>query len=157
MVTNIPAKKQRSQRPDIYIEHQDGALTLLYHKKRPREKNMAQFLTELVAKKDGDGDDHNWVLHDPLGYYSDILQDEVWVPAGFETDLASVPRVPLAWYLAGGTGDRAAVVHDFLCRVNPQSRHQADRVFKEALKVEGVNWWRRQIMYAGVRIGALFS
>ncbi len=87
------------------------------------------------------------------------VQVDSWlitVPTGFLTDESSVPRIPLAYWLMGGTGDRAGVVHDWLysndCPIR-KGRAWADRVFKAALRAQGLPAWRAQIMYAGVRLG----
>jgi hypothetical protein len=75
----------------------------------------------------------------------------VTVPAGFETDFASVPRLPFVYLLTGGTARKAAVVHDFLYHKSGVSRDDADAVFLEAMEVSGVSEWRAKLMYAGVR------
>jgi hypothetical protein len=69
------------------------------------------------------------------------------------TDLASVPRIPIAYLLAGGTSNEASVVHDFLYATRPVTRAIADAVLREASAVTGVPKWRRWLMWAGVRIG----
>ncbi len=50
---------------------------------------------------------------------------------------------------------RAAVIHDYLARKAPdkKTRILADKIFLEAMKVEGVQRWRRYMMYRAVRIG----
>ena len=74
----------------------------------------------------------------PLTYRSDVLACEFTVPAGFVTDLASVPRRPLEWWIAGGRGNDAAVLHDWLYTTHavngkPVTRAQADALLREAL------------------------
>lgn len=81
----------------------------------------------------------------------------VTVPAGYVTDFASVPRLPLMYWLAGDTAHEAAVVHDWLYSEQKVSRDVADRVFREASAASGVAWWRRWLMWAGVRIGGGFA
>jgi hypothetical protein len=93
------------------------------------------------------------VLTAPLVYQSDVAKMTFTVPAGFITDLASVPRVPIAYLLAGGTSNEASVVHDFIYSTHPVDRATADAVLKEASAVTGVPAWRRWIMWAGVRLG----
>jgi len=56
----------------------------------------------------------------------------ITVPAGFETDYASVPRLPLMWLIAGDVAHEAAVLHDFLYRIHSLpdvDRKQADECF----------------------------
>lgn len=98
-------------------------------------------------------DDGLWRLVEPLVYQSDVAGQTFEVPAGFETDLASVPRLPVVYLLAGGTSNEAAVVHDFLYTVHPVSRAVADAVLREASAVTGVPAWRRWLMFWGVRLG----
>jgi hypothetical protein len=123
---------------------------------------MARFLTPLgidqVAEAHETGNGRPLMrLHAPLLYESDLLGYVVTVPEGFETDLASVPRIPLAWWLTGGHGNRAAVVHDYLLGRPGLTRRTCDQVFREALVASGAPAWRTWLMYAGVRIGAWWS
>lgn len=74
----------------------------------------------------------------------------VVVPEGFVTDFASVPRLPVAYFVAGGVGDEAAVVHDFLYH-GLVPRMTADSAFLACLKACGVSWWQRQLMFSAVR------
>lgn len=114
---------------------------------------MAEFQTDLKASlKD---DDKIWVLDYPLVYESDLL-GTIAVPKGFETDFASVPRVPIAYTLFGDRAHREAVIHDYLYRIDsiPEStKSQADNVFLEAMTVRGKSWFVRKMMYWGVCLG----
>jgi len=92
------------------------------------------------------------VLLAPLAYYSALLADVVLVPAGFVTDYASVPRAPLTYWLFGGVGDEAAVVHDYLYETGAVPREKADAVYGEALAAGGVPAWRRGPMVLAVRV-----
>jgi hypothetical protein len=96
-------------------------------------------------------DDGHWRLIAPLVYQSDVAGMIFTVPTGFITDLASVPRVPIA-YLLAGTSNEASVVHDFLYSTHPVPRNTADAVLREASAVTGVPAWRRWLMWVGVRI-----
>jgi hypothetical protein len=110
---------------------------------------MSCFLTPLRAEKAG----KVWTVFEPLIYQSDVAERIFIVPAGFVTDLASVPRIPLAFFLAGGTAEEPAVVHDFIYSRAPVPRDMADKVFLEAALVSGVPAWRANLMYAGIRLG----
>jgi hypothetical protein len=55
--------------------------------------------------------------------------------------------------LAGDCAREAAVVHDYLYSTHQVDRATADAVLREASAVTGVPWWRRQLMWAGVRMG----
>lgn len=77
----------------------------------------------------------------------------ITVHSGFYTDLASVPRLPIVYLAVGGTGHKAAILHDYLYVYKPCSRKQADEIFRDALIASGVSKWHAQAMYWGVRIG----
>jgi hypothetical protein len=94
-----------------------------------------------------------WQLTSPLMYCAD--DGTVYaVPAGFETDFASVPRLPLAYFLAGDTAHMSAVLHDYLCRelfaAGEMTGRRAAELFREAMRSEGVPGWRRELMYYAV-------
>lgn len=82
--------------------------------------------------------------------YSNVMHETVEVPAGFETDFASVPRMPLAYLYAGGKAPMSAVIHDYLYVTKKVSKEVADNVFYELLKVEGIGPIRRRLMYQAV-------
>ena len=93
-----------------------------------------------------------------VAYESDCLGGVVLVPAGYVTDLASVPKLPLAWLAAGGTGTEAAVIHDYLYTVHafndePISRATADAVFREAIAASGDTKAPGWLMWLAVRVG----
>ncbi len=116
----------------------------------------SHLLTDMVQEAHETGSGRPmYQLHEDFVYFSDLLQRDVVVPKGYLTDFASVPRVPLAWWLTGGHGNRAAVIHDYLC--GTIDRATADKVFREALATSGTPGWRTWVMYVGVRIGAFFS
>lgn len=115
---------------------------------------MSRFLTPLDVqlvddtKADGRG---WWALKADLVYLSDVARRRITVPKGYETDFASVPRVPIAYWLTGDTAHMAAVVHDWLYTTGLVPRDMADEVLLEAMAVEGVPAWRRYAMYWAVR------
>lgn len=117
---------------------------------------MAKFITSLRVEElednsaDGRG---TWQLLTLLAYKSDVADTIFVVPAGFITDFASVPRIPIAYLLTGGTAHAAAVVHDFLYTNHEVPRAMADAVFREAIIASGGPSWRAWMMWAGVRIG----
>lgn len=113
---------------------------------------MAKFLSYLVLK---DITDSIWELHESLIYESDIL-GRIEVPEGFQTDLASVPRVPIVYEQWGNRAHYEAVLHDLLYRIDsvPQATFaQANSVFLEAMNVRGKSWNIRYPMYWGVCLG----
>lgn len=113
---------------------------------------MSEFITDLDIRLVNESENLHRLLA-PLAYKSDLLKEEIIVPIGFETDFASVPRLPLAYLIVGGRGARAAVIHDWLYKLRKTSRKMADEIFAEALKASGYNSFVVWLMYAGVRIG----
>ena len=104
-----------------------------------------------------DGSDEIYILNEPLIYRSDYLKRFIVVPAEFNTDLASVPRVPFIFLLWGGRAHREAIIHDLLFRIDSVpnvSFFAANWVFLEAMKSRGKPYYIRHPMYAGVCIGA---
>ena len=81
----------------------------------------------------------------------------ITVPAGFDTDLASVPRLFWRIFPPSGVYNKAAVVHDWLYvtrKIGPHAvcRAEADAVLLEAMDTLGVGWWERTTMYRCVRL-----
>ncbi len=96
-----------------------------------------------------------WVLVNPVEYWSDLAGRLIVIPAGFVTDLASVPWL-FQWAIpVNGRHRNAAVLHDYLYRMCACwcSRKLADQIFREAMQVLGEQAWRREAMYRGVRVG----
>lgn len=114
---------------------------------------MSEFLTKCILEIADNTDDGQWILMQPLAYESDVAKQTFMVPAGFQTDLASVPRLPIVFLLTGDTSREAAVVHDYLYSTQKVPRDVADAVLREASEVTGVPAWRRWMVWAGVRLG----
>lgn len=99
-------------------------------------------------------------LHEPLTWTNGIKTVTVPGP-GFQCDLASVPRIPLAYLIVGGMGEVAGTCHDYLYRegailtdglvTRESTRKEADDIFLTILGEEGVSWWKRKAMYHAVR------
>lgn len=118
---------------------------------------MSHFITPLDARelaRDTSVDKRGTrTLLAPLVYASDLLKRTVTVPAGFITDFASVPRLPIAYLLTGGAANAAAVIHDWLYTTREVDRATADAVFREAVIASGEKPWRAWLMWLGVRVG----
>ena len=97
-------------------------------------------ITSIFAKKVGTRRGRAiWELCERLIYW---INDEipVIVPKGFQTDFASVPRVPLAYLFCGDTCHEAATVHDYLYRkdcVPNLSKEEADLTFLRITREKG--------------------
>lgn len=101
-----------------------------------------------------------WILLEPLTYAGVMDEDgfeDITIPAGFDTDFASVPRLPLMFWILGDRADYAALLHDYLYRTARVTRAQADRAFRIVAGIEGVDWFSRWALWAGVRAGGWWS
>lgn len=108
-----------------------------------------KFLTPLYCVKLPDG---RIRLTRALVFESEVANYRISVPRDTVSDLASVPRLPLAYWLFGGMADEAAVVHDYLYSRGIFPRAMCDAVFKEAMKACGVGGFQRFSMHLGVRL-----
>jgi len=103
-------------------------------------------------------DENRWRLAQAFEYHVGQYpsDDVIRVPAGFVTDLASIPR--LFWPLLPPQGRyaKAAILHDWLYTQGPAgdetARARADAIFLEAMAVLGCPRWQRGVIYAAVRI-----
>lgn len=98
---------------------------------------MGRYINKLKTENIGGG--KHRVIEDFI-YYSNTV-GYIIVPAGFETNFASVPRLPFVYLLFGGVGDEEAVLHDFLytpphtpgtCHQKIVTRSEADLMFRGA-------------------------
>jgi len=116
---------------------------------------MGRFTRDLHIRNADKKDDGKWIVCSPFGFISDDIGD-VYVPAGFKTDLASVPRIPIIFELFGDTSCEAAVIHDFLYSNEFErqwvTRYKADCVLLEASKATDVPKWRRYPIFWAVRL-----
>jgi hypothetical protein len=115
----------------------------------------SRFLTPLRMEVLYGKDRHPYKLFEPLIYMTDEIpgMPEILVPAGYQSDFASVPRLFWRLFPPGGPYRAAAVVHDWLCDVRPKacSHVQAAKVFREAMENLGVGKLTRTAMYNAVR------
>ena len=115
----------------------------------------SSFLTPLVVSPLPDG--IRWEVLEPFEYYTNTYGiakgDIIRVPKGFITDFASIPR--LFWSIIGGpTGKytKSAVIHDYGYHSQRFTRLRTDQMFLEGMKVLGVGWLKRYLMYNAVRL-----
>lgn len=132
---------------------------------------MSRFLDDLELVQTGwRGGRAIWKTLAPLAYHSDVLGATIVVPEKFITDLASVPRLPIAWLVAGGRGSRSAVLHDFAYQFgewtldngepSKTTRRVADDVFRESLAadpISGAGPVAQRLMWLAVRLLAGFA
>ncbi|EEU6555214.1 DUF1353 domain-containing protein, partial [Salmonella enterica] len=85
-------------------------------------------------------------------YLSDDNSDVIEVPAGFVTDLASVPRIFWTILPPDGKYAKAAIIHDWMYDNALRTKKEADLIFLDGMTVLGVPKWKRIIMYYAVRL-----
>lgn len=108
-----------------------------------------------------------WAVAEPLTYYTKD-GDTIRLPAGFVTDLASIPRPATALFIPSGGYSLAAVFHDLLYATKgtavwkdhpagisrkPYTRAEADRILLQAMEDLNVGRFTRFCIWAAVRLG----
>lgn len=115
---------------------------------------VGRFITKLHLE---DIDGERWMLLAPLVYKQDGRT--YTAPAGYITDLASIPPV-VFWRPKSGRHNEGDVIHDAAYSgdliVSPPhdlTREEADGLFYYAMEALGVSWWSRNVMWSAVRVG----
>ena len=115
-----------------------------------------RFLTPLVVENLATDEQRNARVVSPLVYVAaDLRQFDV--PAGFRSDLASIPQLLQAVVGKWERHAPAAVLHDWLYLTHEVDRRTADDVFAEAMRSLGVPAWKRRSMWTVVRVFAGFA
>lgn len=111
---------------------------------------MSKFTTPAVLEM---LDDYRWRLAEPFEFWlTDNPVDIIRVPAGYITDLASVPRILWSVFPPHGRYAKAAIIHDWLYDNALRTKAEADRIFLDAMTVLQVPRWRREVMYMAVSV-----
>ena len=79
----------------------------------------------------------------------------IWItPAGFQGDLSSIPPAVRPFIPVTVLG-KAPWLHDYLYRfqIRGVTRKDADRLYREGAKAEGMSKRQANLLYAGLRIG----
>jgi len=92
-----------------------------------------------------------WAVLAPVVWLEGQLRIEV--PAGFVTDLASIPRELRGMFDVNGPARRPGVLHDFLYCARHISRLEADELLYRALVAEGMSEFTAKFYFFGVRAG----
>lgn len=109
------------------------------------------FLSRLCTDDDPQPD--VWVIAQPL-----IWEDQVFgrleIPAGFRTDLASIPRVfrNIQFLDPNGLSRRPAAMHDWLYAWRGIGKDDADEFLKQSLLAEGAAPHVSEVFYLGVHV-----
>jgi hypothetical protein len=94
------------------------------------------------------------VLDQALDFYVFICGEasvrRLSVPKGFETDFGSIPRFVQNLVPPFSRGNRAYIIHDFLCLTGNPNRPDADVILRECLKFCGISWFQRWAIYYAV-------
>lgn len=85
-------------------------------------------------------------------YTVTVRQNTYTVPKGFETDLASVPRLFQNMFPSDGKYKEQAVLHDYLLTSNTMSRRMADKIFYYAMIDNGIKPLTAYVLYQAVRL-----
>lgn len=120
---------------------------------------MSSFTKPLIVEVFDNG--RKFKVVEPFTYYRENNEKEVLtVPAGFETDFASIPRIFWNIYPPTGGGTRrtsygkCAVLHDAAYQFGWYSRKECDKLFLEAMEAIGVGKFTRYLFYYCVRLFA---
>src|SRR5450755_1916345 len=104
----------------------------------------------------GVGNNRTWIVVTPLTYRIGDTTDKIVVPAGFVTDLASIPSAfwgPPLFMTPAGQYSRASIIHDYLYWTQKCTRDQADRLLVIAMKESRVSTFDELTIYEGVHVG----
>ena len=109
----------------------------------------------VLEENDGpDSEKLPWILKEPLAVKISTDNCGVYliVPAGFKTDLASVPSI-LHWFQDSYGKEMTApsVLHDILYAAELLPRGMIDDIFADALRAKGMPGWKANICWAAVR------
>ena len=92
------------------------------------------------------------VLLENLFFYSETFQKTFLIPAGFDTDYCSVPRLPFIYSWLGNRFKKSGALHDYLYRTGLVVRSDADLLLREAVQAEGATVFEAFLMWAAVRM-----
>src|SRR5439155_6892819 len=100
-----------------------------------------------------------WDLEVPLKYTPprDPKRDPpVDVKLPFRTDFASIPWIFTWLFPRYGRYTKAAIVHDYLCRTQPD-KFASDRTIRLAMKDLRVRWATRSLIWSAVSLETMFA
>lgn len=129
--------------------------------------SFTSFTAPLLVQYDADAsaalDADHWRVSRPFRFYLGGKDTDRWVyvPAGYLTDGASVPRLLWSLIPPWGKYGQAAVVHDIVCEYLsitadgtplPVTRKECDAILLEAMTVLGVPMWQRKTIHCAVSL-----
>lgn len=83
-------------------------------------------------------------------YSYTIAGETIFIPRGFVTDFASVPRKLQSVLGSHGRYSRAAIIHDFLYWAQPCTRQQSDNIMRLVMRNSGVPDWQILAVFKSV-------
>ena len=99
-----------------------------------------------------------WLTATDVQWFDKHSAVTILVPAGFRTDLASVPKVLHPIVSPAGCWNKASIVHDFLYYMRGRlpggkklTRKECDRIFLDIAIIDGTNPFVATIGYYGIR------
>lgn len=98
-------------------------------------------------------DGRHWMLQGYLLHRFGRSAKVIIVPAGFVTDLASVPDIAESLLPRNGEYSTAAIIHDYLYWTQACTREQSDNLMSIVMKETGVAPWKDLLIYGAVRLG----
>jgi uncharacterized protein DUF1353 len=102
-------------------------------------------------------DGRTWIVKQPMTYRIGVSKDSVVIPAGFVTDMASIPPVLQSIIQQNGPYQLPAVVHDYLYWRQECTRAQSDRILMLAMTEHNVSNAHRAAIYDAVRAAGQFA
>jgi len=97
-----------------------------------------------------------YFLTKPIAWKPDRDQGEfeaVYVPRGFVTDFASIPRVFCSVLPSDGEYTYPAIVHDYLYWTQTRPRDVADKILRFGMQDFGIGAAKIEVIYEAVRLG----
>lgn len=114
----------------------------------------ARFTANLVVEQLTEANNNDlatWELMQPFGFESRLYGVSVTAPAGFVTDFASVPRVPICFEIDGDIAQDCAVIHDYCYATGCVARNIADLLLEEMMRLRNFNEAQVLSIYYAVR------
>jgi hypothetical protein len=116
---------------------------------------MSSFTAPLFLSPRVDHDQRTWITSRAFSYEIGTKGSglTITVPAGTDTDLATVPR--FLWPIVPPHDPQFAaafVLHDYLCRWHGFSRVMSDAILYEALRVLGASIFTATLTYWAVSV-----
>jgi hypothetical protein len=104
------------------------------------------FVGELVGK-------NTWKVYVAFEYHVGTYPSKqiIYIPVGFITDFASIPRIFWPFISPIDEHGKAAVIHDYMYTIRYDKKSVCDKIYLEALTVLKVPEWKKFLLYNGVK------